>query len=47
MQLLEHAVLIRAGYLILEAITIHMECPIEEETWTSSQHTALTHSLSD
>jgi hypothetical protein len=47
MQLLEAVALIRAGYLILEAIMIHMECLIEEENWTSSQLTALTHSLSD
>lgn len=47
MQLLEEAVLIKAGYSILEAIMIRMGCPIEEENWTSSQLIALTHSLSD
>jgi hypothetical protein len=47
MQLLEEAVLIRAEYLILEAIMTRMGCPIEEENWTSSQLIVLTHSLSD
>ena len=47
MQLLDKVALIRAGYLILEAIMTHMECPIEEENWTSFQLTVLTHSLSD
>jgi len=46
-QFLEEAVLKRAGYLILEAIMTLMECPIEEENWTSSQPIVLTHSLSD
>jgi hypothetical protein len=46
-QLLEKAVLVRAGYLILEAIMTHMECLTEEENWISSQLTALAHSLSD
>jgi hypothetical protein len=30
MQLLDKVALIRAGYLILEAIMTHMECPIEK-----------------
>jgi hypothetical protein len=47
MQLSEEVVLIRAGYLILEAIMIRMECHIEEESWTSSQLIPLTHNLSD
>lgn len=47
MHLLQKAVLIRGGYLILEAIMIHMEFPIEEANWTSFQLTVLTHSLAD
>jgi hypothetical protein len=40
-QLLEKVVLTRGEYLILEAIMIHMEFPIEEANWTSFQPTVL------
>jgi hypothetical protein len=45
MQLLKKVVLTRGEYLILEAIMIHMEFPIEEANWTSFQLTVLAHSL--